>query len=569
MDRDTEPRAKDMNKGSLEPKSLSARVGVLPSSDILSHSPPQVAQKLIPPRLLNQVAAFNYVTAPNAPTYRAIMQAFYEAKQHYMIELRPGEILEQVRSNGYHTELKSDEDLERHLATLVEWGNLLRSHDTAAVSHIDDFYRKRYLFHLTAVGEAAHRAVLDVEATVGKSGSLQTTMLVKIRDALNALAKSATTTSLDPDKLVRLLHDLHSAFETLTHEANRFIGDLNRHFGGERMEEDRFVLHKQAVLAYISRFVEQLRYLAAEIAAGIQAVERGGVDRVIAVAANSADLPPALDDADPITWWIGEQHAKWKGVCAWFVANHASSPATVERLAEVAVGAVVGLTRTLGRLNDRRTRPVDRAADFRTLARWFAECRTDSSAHELWQTAFGLYSARHFHLEEKDAELTNPGVSWWETEPVAVPVQLRVRGKISKAGRPSAAADYSQAKQWIAQCRRRERAQLEAAVHRFAGKGPLRFSDIAKLDMAEFDLLLALLDEALNATRSADGTRKTRTADGRLTITLHPSRGADAVLVTLVTPRGRLRCHNYRITVVENALSAEASPGETPTADVG
>jgi hypothetical protein len=70
-----------------------------------------------------------------------------------------------------------------------------------------DFYKGRYVYHLTSVGEAAHRAVLEVEATVGKSGSLQATMLVKIREALVALAAAGATETLEPDTLVRLFHD--------------------------------------------------------------------------------------------------------------------------------------------------------------------------------------------------------------------------------------------------------------------------------------------------------------------------------------------------------------------------
>jgi uncharacterized protein (TIGR02677 family) len=118
-------------------------------------------------RLLNQVAAFHYVTAPNAPTYRAVVQAFHEAKQHYVIELRPAEVLERVRQAPYHVELQDEDEVRRHLEQLVAWGNLLRTHDPVAVSRIDDFYKGRYVYHLTSVGEAAHRAVLDVEATVG------------------------------------------------------------------------------------------------------------------------------------------------------------------------------------------------------------------------------------------------------------------------------------------------------------------------------------------------------------------------------------------------------------------
>jgi len=513
-------------------------------------------------RLLNQVAVFHYVTAPNAPTHRALVQAFHEAKQHYVIELRPAEVLDRVHHAGYHVEAEDEDAVRRHLDQLVAWGNLLRTHDPVAVSRIDDFYKGRYVYHLTAAGEAAHRAVLEVEATVGRSGSLQATMLVKIRDALRALAAAGSAEPLSPDALVRILHDLHSAFDTLTEEANRFMGDLGRYTRGERVEEDRFVLYKQAVLAYISRFVEQLRQLSGEIASGVQAVSAVGAGRLIAAAARSADLPPAVPETDPLAAWFEEQQARWAGVGAWFLGDAAGHRPTIERLAEVAVDAVVELTRTLGRLNERRTRPVDRAADFRVLARWFSRCGEDEDAHRLWHAAFGLHSARHFHVEEDDADRTAAVTSWWEAPPVEVPVRLRTRGSTSNAGRPSPAADHGRAKEWIAQCRRRERARVEAALARFAGRGPLAFADFGSLDAAELELLLALLDEALSAPRAPDGTRCARTADGRLRVTLHAP--ADGIgRAAIATPEGRLRCLDYRIDV-EEIGSLAVAVGENP-----
>jgi uncharacterized protein (TIGR02677 family) len=511
-------------------------------------------------RLLNQVAAFHYVTAPNAPTYRAVVQVFHEARQRYVIELRPAEVLERVLAAGYHVELRDEDDVRRHLDQLVAWGNLLRTHDPVAVSRIDDFYKGRYVYHLTSVGEAAHRSVLEVEATVGKSGSLQATMLVKIREALGALA-AAGAEAADPDTVVRLLHDLHSAFDTLTEEANRFIGDLGRHTRGERVEEDHFVLYKQAVLAYISRFVEQLRHLAAEIAAGVQAVEAAGAARLIAAGARSADLPPALPGADPVAAWVAEQEARWQGVRAWFVGDAAGGHRpTIERLAEVAVDGVVELTRTLGRLNDRRTRPVDRAADFRAVARWFAACPDDDAAHRLWHALFGLHASRHFHMEEDDPERDAALTSWWDAVPVQVAPRLRTRGDTSNSGRPSPAADHTRQKEWIAQRRRRERAQLEAALARFAGRGPLSFSDLVSLDAAELELLLGLLDETLSAPREADGTRRARTADGRLSVTLKPPAAGEG-LAAVATPLGVLRSLDYRI-VVEEAVARPIAVGE-------
>jgi len=507
-------------------------------------------------RALNQVAAFKYVTADNAPIYRAVMQVFFDARQSYVIELRPNDVLDRLRTSRLFAEIPTDEALDYHLSQLVDWGNLAAAHDPGAVARLEDFYRKRFLYHLTAVGEAAHRAVLDVEATAGRSGSLQSTMLAKNRDALRALAECSADSPAPPDDVLGLLHDLHTAFDTLTEEANRFIGELDRSTAPDRIEEERFVLYKQALLAYISRFVEQLRRLADEIRAGIEAVELAGAHRLIELASRSPDLPPALGTEDPVAAWIAEQRARWSGVRAWFVGDSSAVP-TVERLAEVAREAVVSLTRTLGRLNDRRTRPVDRAADFRALARWFTACPDDRAAHKLWYAAFGLAPARHFHLQDDDPDLVAPGTSWWDAPPVNVPIRLRTRGSISAAGRPAAAADHSLTRQWIAQKRRRERAQLQDAVRRFAGQGPLSFRELALLKAAEFDLLLALLDEALSAPRCPDGARAARTADGRFLLTLQPPPAGHTELVPIDTPAGRLWCLDYRLEV-KDALAASA-----------
>ncbi len=94
------------------------------------------------PRLLDAVPVFRYVTADNAPNYRALLEVFVEAKERYLIELRPANV-------------------------------------------------RRFLYRLTPASEAAHRAGREVEATVGRSGALQTSMLVEVRDALGALVAAA------------------------------------------------------------------------------------------------------------------------------------------------------------------------------------------------------------------------------------------------------------------------------------------------------------------------------------------------------------------------------------------
>lgn len=501
-------------------------------------------------RLLAQVDAFRYATAPNAPTYRAIVHVCYEALQRYVIELRPEAILELLRTSGFEVDVDDVDTLEsEYLTPLARWGNLKPTADPAGVDRLEDFYRRRLVYHLTDVGQSAHRAVVEVEATVGRSGSLQANMLVKIRDGLAALADAAGRD--DPDELLRLLHDVQTAFETLTAEANRFMTDLGELVGGDRDTEDddaRFVAFKQAVLAYISRFVEQLRQLTDEIVANLRRVQAAGLEALVARAAQSADLPDFSGDGAAPARWSADQRARWAGIVAWFTGAEADEEATVERLASFAVGSVLTLTRTLGRLNDRRGRPVDRTTDFLTLARWFAAVEDDADAHRLWRVAFGLHGARHVHLAETDPELTSTRTSWWDADPVVVPTRLRTHGRAPRQGRHPRAADFSAQRQWLAARARREREQLELAVARLAGP-PLRLSDVAELDAGEFDLLLALIDAALSTPRDADGARATRTADGRLHVALRPPDGRARCVLT--TPGGRLAAPDYLVEVTD------------------
>jgi uncharacterized protein (TIGR02677 family) len=518
------------------------------------------------PRVLNQVVLFNYVTAPNAPTYRAILEVFFAAKQRFAVDLRPSEILDEIRRAPYIVEVADEKALELSLEQLVEWGNLIRSHDTAAVARIDDFYRKRFVYHLSGVGEAAHRAVQAVEAAVGKQGELQAGMLGRIRDSLRAIASEAGGKAPNPETLAGQFWQLFSAFDSLTEQATRFIGEINRRLDDRAGESERFAMMKEALLAYISRFIEQLRSLEQQIAAGIREVQNSGVQALLELASRSADIAPGFGDADPRERWIEEQRDRWKGVLHWFIGGSGQSSPLVASLAWAAVNAVVALTRALGRLNDRQSGRAGRKVEFMDLARRFASCPDDAAAHAVWRDAFGLYSARHFHLEEDDPDLANPDASWWDSTPVEVNIRLRRRGQVYRVGRPSPVPDRSGEKQWMAERLKRERAQVEAARKRFAGRGELLMSDIARLDAVEFDLLLELLDEVLTSSKDADGQRCAKTRDGCLDVRLSEPTGKEE-MVEIVTPRGILRCRNFRITVTEaggaRLLRAEGTEGRS------
>ncbi len=117
--------------------------------------------------------------------------------------------------------------------------------------------------------------------------------------------------------------------------------------------------------------------------------------------------------------------------------------------------------------------------------------------------------------------------------------------------------DFANERRWIAAARERERARFEAAARRFCDAGALPISRIGVIDEGEFELLL---DEVLGAPRGDDGTRSTRTADGRLVVTLAPPADPDAPPAVLETPAGRLRCPDYTLLVRSAGEARDPKP---------
>lgn len=485
---------------------------------------------------LDQVTALNYVTVPEAPAYRAIIDVFATAKQRYRVQLRPDDVADALVEGRYAVEL-SPEQLHTRLDALCEWGNLSASHDVAAVDRLDDFYRRRLIYRLSPAGEAAHEAVAMVEGALESKGSLQTTMLAKVQDAIRLLAGLLEhPEAVDPDVAKGALDSLHAAFQSLSNEASRFIGELQRFLQQDALDVELFELRKRALISYLQGFVERLVRLSDPIRRGVAAISAADLDGLLDVAARSSDLPPAMDGASPAEVFKREQRLKWRGVVLWFAP--ASGDSTERELHRIALQSVSQLVHSLHRLRDRVANRVDRAADFRQLARWFADCPDDAAAHRLYLQAFGLHGARHFHLVEEDAELTSAQASWWDATPVAVPVHLRARGAAPTIGRSGKLQDLAGRQDWLRELRRQARAaRRDALLALVAALPDRRLSTITPLSAPAFALFQELLDVALAAPRDRDGRRVGDSEHGDCRVRLQPVPGSDPV--TLSTELGR------------------------------
>lgn len=503
---------------------------------------------------LRPVRVFAYTVEGQAALYRVVVRVFAEAKARYRVQLRPDEIVSELGRLGYSDLLPAD-GLDRALDQLVEWGNLRRSHDTGRVSSLEDFRRRHFVYQLTPGGEAAERAVGAVLAAIESSGSLQTVMLGAILRNLTDLADELGRAEPGTARLFEALFNVAEQFRALTENASTFLAGLHAAIEAGEVQAEAFVVYKQAVIAYLERFVGELAAIAPQVIRQVRRIENAGAERMIGLAA-AADRAPTLqadERDDPAARLAGE----WRGVVAWFVGERSERP-MVENLRSAALQAINRILLVLERLHEKRFRRIDRTADLLRLASWFEALRArddGDGAHRLFQDAFGLFSARHFGGLHEDPEAVRPGASWWQAPPVPVAPMLRSIGRTGVLGRVAQIEDHRREKLLLAERHRRVSEDFLAALARFAGRGPLDLSDLPPLSSAELRLLLGLLDRLLARPAGADGRRVARSRDGRLALALDPA--VPGRRARIETPDGRLSLPAWVLTV-EDRLAASA-----------
>jgi len=461
---------------------------------------------------------FRHVTADKAALYRAVMETFAAAKRQFRLHLRPDEVRMEAQWSAAPPAL---EEVQQALTQLVDWGNLQSQPDTARVATLEDFYRARFLYSLTAGGEAAETGLAAFAQALARRGELQSVALEDILGRLSALRALAGATPMDAAKVHETLRDLVTVFAGLAENAQAFMAGLARSIELQRADLQAVMVYKARLVDYLERFIGDLVTLSARIAREIMELAPH-TERLLQVVAEREARDAAPDGgaaeaklhAERLDLW----RERWNGLQGWFIGD-GRLQAQSELLRGRARAAIPRLLTAVAALNERRSGRSDRSADYRVLARWFAETQSDAEAHRLWRAAFALSPARHLSLAVPDEDV--PATTLWAESPaVEIIPRLRERGQLAPRGAPPRVRDRSDERELLARRLAEENAQVQAARIRLASGKPTRLSELGRLNRHEFRLLLALLAEALSAQRRPDQAVERMTADGLLRIRL-------------------------------------------------
>lgn len=495
--------------------------GILSAMTARTTDPQPSSDTASPPRS-DAYGPFAHLTVQNTALYRQVMRVFVLAKERFAVHLRPEDV---------HAALPVEvrpadaEAVAKALDSLVSWGNLRADPDTSRVTAVEDFYRKRFIYQLTRAGEAAEEALAVYDETLGRRGALQAVALHDIVTHLHALLVLADDAQPDPAKAHLALDALASRFTALADNARAFMGSLQRTIDLHEVEEEAFLAYKDRLVQYLERFIQDLITLGGRIAHLVAELERDGRITVLLRAAagrEAADAAP--EESDRAAQQAHDRWAvRWDGLAGWFTSRDGRE-SQARLLRGRALGAVPQLLAVVRTLGERRAGRSDRSADFRTLARWFAEAPDDDSRHRLWRTVFGLYPSRHLAVDAETlaARTAHPvpaSTPWAAAEPLRISPQLRRTGSYERRGKPRRVEDRGQHRRVLAEVAAEQAAQTAAARARLATDGPTRLSDLGMLDPDAFGLFLQLLGDALatwrpgmrhTAAGSSDGSAEIR-----------------------------------------------------------
>ena len=497
---------------------------------------------------------FAHLTAPNTAVYRSVMGTFVQAKRRFIVHLRPEDVHETLEA----VELTAVTDA---LAKLVTWGNLRADPDTSRVTTVEDFHRARFLYQLTERGEAAEQALAAYDEALGRRGALQAVALSDIATQLQALLEFAGQAAPDAAKVHLLLRGLVSRFTDLAENAQAFMGSLQRTIDLHDADVDAFRAYKDRLIDYLERFIRDLVGTGGKIASLIEEIERLGIGKLLDIAAwrEAEDAAPGQGDGadDPRRQEFQRIRPlwqdRWHGVRTWFVsAQH--HPSQAKLLRSQARAAIPQLLQVVAALNERRSGRSDRSADFRSLAKWFAQAPDDAALHRLWRSAFGLSASRHLTVDADTLEMraedpVSANTPWAEAPPLEISPRLRKTGSYERRGKPNCVLDRTDQRRYLAELATREAAETAAARAALVTSRPTRLTDLGELDPTAFRMFLALLGDALAARTPGEHTVETTTSDGSMAIRLTALDGAKQAEIS--TAHGVLRGPDHLVEIVD------------------
>ena len=492
-----------------------------------------------------RLTLYRYVTAENAAEYLQLMRLFTET---LLTDLSAAEAHEALLRTVPGTAL-TVEDIEHRCRQLVAWGNLVPSVRDARVATVSEWLRSRSRYQASKLGGRVHRQVDDVLRASDGAREIARELLGGTVQTLERILAHLDATPVDGDALAGDVTTVFNNQRLFAESATDFYAFVQGRISRYDLGGPEYAAFKTMLLTYVDLISADVARHAPAVAALLEQIE----DRLDVVLATLDSLPGLAGD-EQTERSPGRTRADWEELTAWYTGRRGrSGPTQLRAAADQALGQLIANAK---RMLAAAGTGVSRRADLLRLAVWFDEADT-ATAHRIFDAAFGAYPARHLlGGPDEDSGRAGATTSWWDSDPVDVPLSLRERGDRTARGRTSRVPDPGLDRERLLAEAQGEADRKRAAAAELAAAGNLNG---AHLSPAARELLLDRLADLIAIDQVLSGPATSTDSDVNLIITATPVAGANTVV----------HCSDGDLTVNDLELRADpAATGATTVIDI-
>ncbi|GAA2285102.1 hypothetical protein GCM10010149_33550 [Nonomuraea roseoviolacea subsp. roseoviolacea] len=504
-----------------------------------------------PPDAQSRLDLYRYATADkHAHEYIALMRMFTDT---LLTDLSAAEAAALLAEAGIALSVDEVEDRCRQLE---QWGNLVRSVRDARVATVAEWLRSRSRYQVSKLGGRVHRQVEDVLSATDGVREVARELLggtVEILDRI--LVRLSQGRHMDTEALAADVTIVFTNQRLFTESVRDFYAYLHQVLSRYDLAGSEYATFKTLLLEYVDLISADVARHAPAVASRLERVVTD-LDRLLAALATLPGLTGP--DGSPAERSPGRTTAEWNELVAWYTGGSGrSGPAQLRAAAEQALGQLLANAK---RMLAASGTGVSRRADFLRLAAWFAVADTEE-AHRIFAAAFGAYPSRHLLMgpDEAGAQAT-PSTSWWDADPVEVPISLRVRGDRTARGRTSRVPDPGLDREQLLAEAHEEAERKAGAAAELLAVGDLSEATISR---AARDLLLDRLSALLASAQEPTASIASQDTDLNLMLVATPDPGSTRIH----TDDGRLTVHGLVLRVIPLSTSLGSADADQTGTD--
>ncbi|MGW4091710.1 DUF2397 domain-containing protein [Nocardia sp. NPDC004750] len=487
-------------------------------------------QELVPAYLVSRFAA----------QYRAIVDVLVEAQDTSLTGMSFDEIA--IRLRAWVSERAGQQVADRllhedsfaldaRLTSLVRWGVLTRWQEPARTG--EDFLRRRDRFQLTPTAARLH-AFWTMDLAADEDAAADLTLAPRaIHDRLRGFAdavrdRNFPAAAAEYQQVITLHHGMAVA-------ARSWQRSLAHALSGGPDPDKQEVLWR-TLQSYVGMWGEQVDIHTPAVAALMAEVDpqlTGSVWRACVRGALADDAPENVVDLQVQRWT-----RTWESLRSWFDGADGQARRLRRQLRDL----VAPWARNMHILLDTGG-ALTRRGELLELAGAIERAPDDEAAWCMWDTAIGVFPARHLLIAADGAD--DHALAWSDAAAAPITARYREHGQRAAVGRRVKAMNTATGRAAARRARTAALAQRREAEAALRARSGTELADWAPLSEPELRMLLDLLATA--RARRGEPQRAGVTEDGRWRVTL--TEPAVAGAITLDCPHGRFVTRNWHFTL--------------------